>query len=69
MLDVRRAGEGVGVVGIAVRGVEAARRDDAEAGALAGLAGGERQAAERAAVEGAEEGDDVGPAGCGGGRA
>ena len=63
LLDVRRAAQGVRVVGIEVRGVERARRGSAEAGPLAGLAGGERQAADRAAVEGAEEGDGVGPAG------
>ena len=49
--------------GSAVRGVERAGRDDAEAGPLAGLAGGQREAAERAPVEGAEEGDHVGPPG------
>ena len=63
LLDVLGAGEGGGVVRVGVRGVEAAGRDDAEAGPLAGLAGGERQAAERPAVERAEEGDHVRPAG------
>ena len=47
------------VVRVGERGVEAAGREDAEPGALAGLAGGQRQAAQRSAVEGAEEGDHV----------
>ena len=63
LLDVRGAGQRVGVVRIGVRRVEGAGRDDAEPGPLAGLARRQRQAAERAAVERPEEGDHVRPAG------
>ena len=58
-LDVGGAGRPVAAVRVGVRRVERAGGDGAEAGPLARLAGRQRQAAERATVEPAEEGDGV----------